>query len=41
MDDYIHFYNNKRPHGSLNNQTPEKFNQLASEAKIPNMEISL
>lgn len=41
IDDYIHFYNNKRPHGSLNNQTPEKFNQLASEAKIPNMEISL
>lgn len=41
IDEYIDFYNNRRPHGSLNNYTPEKFYQLALKNQIPNMEISL
>lgn len=41
IDEYIKFYNTKRPHGSLENYTPQKYNQLSSEGKIPINEISL
>lgn len=41
IDDYIRFYNKVRPHGSLNNHSPEQFYQLTVEDKIPNLEISL
>lgn len=41
IDQYIDFYNNIRPHGSLKNRSPEKFSKLSLEGEIPIQEISL
>lgn len=41
IDQYIEFYNNVRPHGSLMNYSPEKFNFLTQTDQIPVKEISL
>lgn len=41
IDHYIDFYNNTRPHGSLNNYSPEKYLQLTLDGNIPIQEISL
>lgn len=41
IDNYIDFYNNVRPHGSLKNYTPEVFSQLSLTKVIPVQEVSL
>ena len=41
IDQYIDFYNNTRPHGSLKNYPPEKYNQLTLAGTLPTREISL
>ena len=41
IDKYIDFYNTIRPHGSLNNYTPERFSQLILAGEIPIQAISL
>lgn len=41
IDQYIYFYNNVRPHGSLKNYPPEKYNQLTLAGSIPVQSISL
>lgn len=41
IDEYIEFYNNVRPHGSLRNLSPARFNQLTLDGAIPAEEISL
>lgn len=41
IDQYIDFYNKIRPHGSLNNHSPEKYRQLVSAGTIPAQAINL
>jgi len=41
IDQYIDFYNNIRPHGSLRNYAPKKFGQLTLSGELPVQEISL
>lgn len=41
IDQYIDFYNNIRPHGSLKNKSPKKYKQLVSSGGVQVEAISL
>ncbi|MDV2583507.1 IS3 family transposase [Alkalibacillus haloalkaliphilus] len=41
IEQYIDFYNKVRPHGSLKDRSPSRFNQLTLEGVIPIQEVKL